>query len=72
LLGIKKKTLKFTTLKFYNRQIAWDQEKNPKIYNPKVLQQTNYCLGSRKKTLNSTTLKLYNRQIIAWEQEKKP
>jgi len=29
LLGIKKKTLKFTTLKFYNRQIAWDQEKKP-------------------------------------------
>jgi len=30
LLGIKKKALKFTTLKFYNRQIiAWDQEKKP-------------------------------------------
>jgi len=28
-----------TTKKFYNRQIiAWDQEKSPKIYNPKILQ----------------------------------
>jgi hypothetical protein len=26
-----KKTLNFTTLKFYNRQIAWVQQKNPKI-----------------------------------------
>jgi len=31
MLGIKKKTLNFTTLKFYNTQIAWHQEKNPKI-----------------------------------------
>jgi len=41
-LGSRKKTLNFTTLKFYNRQIiAWDQEKTLefttlKLYNRQI------------------------------------